>query len=114
MDDFANSLRGALLSLLITISIAQSPTPASASAATPPGLWVENGQLTKQAQQLLGVLRQPESYGLSAADFAELLTRIEAGRLAGEAGALDELVTSAASRLIRQLHGGRVDPRAAG
>lgn len=87
---------------------------AGSAAAEPELLWVRDGRLTGQAEQIVTALRGADGFGLSARDFVPALAAIEAQRASDDLRALDALVTAAATRLARQLHEGRVDPRAAG
>jgi murein L,D-transpeptidase YcbB/YkuD len=85
------------------------------STAGTPLIWVQNGQLTSQGQQVVGALRHVEDFGLASRDFASLLAAIDAqGGNPVDSTRLDDLMSAAALRLINQLHYGRIDPRAAG
>ncbi|MEO8063515.1 MAG: L,D-transpeptidase family protein [Pseudomonadota bacterium] len=85
------------------------------SAINPPPLWVQNGQLTRQAQEILGALRRVEEFGLAGEDFAGALAAIVSSEgKPSESARLNELMNGAALRLVTQLHYGRVDPRTAG
>ncbi len=77
-------------------------------------LWVKQDRLTRQAEDLLLAMQRAQDFGLSARDFDSSRVSIEALRESRDSRALDERVTAAASRLIRELHEGRVDPHAAG
>lgn len=99
---------GFLISLLLAL------TGVLARAEEAALRWVANGGLTPQAEALLVAMRQAEDFGLSPRDFDSSLAAIDAKRAARDTRALDELVTAAATRLVRQLHDGRVTPRAAG
>ena len=113
MESPANPLRIALWCAFASLLILLSPGIHAAGEHSP--RWVAGGQLTPQAGQLLDALQQVESYGLSHRDFAPLLSAINSHRASGTGDdALDELLNSAASRLVKQLHHGRVDPHAAG
>jgi len=88
---------------------------AGVSQADTPLLWVQNGHLTSQAQQVLDALRHVEDFGLASQDFSAFLAAIdsESANAAGPVR-LDQLMSAAALQLINQLHYGRVDPGAAG
>jgi L,D-transpeptidase YcbB len=77
-------------------------------------LWVRGGEPSPQARQLLAVLRGIGDHGLSGEEFAPLLSTLEASVDPLDAPRLEEAMSLAALRLIRDLHDGRVDPRAAG
>jgi L,D-transpeptidase YcbB len=78
-------------------------------------LWLREGRLTPQADSVLTILRHVEDYGLAPEDFSALLQQIDAENREGRrARLLDDLMSAATLRLIRQLHQGRVDPAAAG
>ena len=89
------------------------PSAAIASNGSPL-LWVQEGRLTKQAEQLIGAMRSAEDFGLSSRDFASLLTTIDAHASGEDPDLLDTLVSAAASRFVRQIHQGRVLPGSAG
>jgi len=77
-------------------------------------LWVQDGRLTRQAEQVVGAIRRAEDFGLSSRDFKSLLTTIDAHAADDSPELLDDLVTAAASRFVRQIHFGRVLPGTAG
>src|SRR5690349_6748264 len=87
---------------------------AQARAASPPSLWVRNAEISPQARQLLAVLRRIGDYGLPGEEFAPLLLSIEAATDPLDAAAVDEAMSLAALRLVRDLHDGRVAPQDAG
>jgi L,D-transpeptidase YcbB len=89
---------------------------AAVSPARPSGLmWVQDGQLSPQAQRMLTAMRDAEDYGLEPEDFAGELAAIDSlARDPAAADRLDEVMSGAVSTLVDQLHHGRVDPRAAG
>ena len=76
--------------------------------------WLADGRLIPQAEGVILAMRQAGTFGLAPPDFASALAAIDAKRASGDVGALDELVNASAARFIRQLHDGRVAPRAAG
>jgi murein L,D-transpeptidase YcbB/YkuD len=84
------------------------------AADEPAGLWIRDGRLTPQAEQLLGVMRSAEIFGLSSVDFAEAVSAIESRRVGPAIASAERTINAATSRLVHQLHDGRVDPRAAG
>lgn len=107
------------LALALLALIAALWRPGVAAAASDAGqgaaaLWVRDGQLTRQAHEVLDAMRRVEDFGLAAEDFAPLLAVIEADGVSADPGRLEESMSAAALRLIDQLHDGRVDPRAAG
>jgi murein L,D-transpeptidase YcbB/YkuD len=112
MERTAHSPRTGLVRAVATTLVALSC--AITHSREQPPLWVNEGRLTTQAGQVLGAMRRAEEFGLSDRDFAASLVAIEALRGSGDSRTLDGLVTSAASRLVRELHDGRIDPRAAG
>lgn len=77
-------------------------------------LWTRDGRPTPQAHDLLQVLRHVEDYGLSAEDFAQPVATLEASLDPPDAAHLEQALSLAALRLMRQLHDGRVEPRTAG
>ena len=103
-----------LLSLMGSRQVEVLAAPTSVEQGAPL-LWVQNGELSRQAQEMLAVLRRVEDFGLAPRDFEPMLTAIESeNRRAANPMLLDQLTNAAARRLIDQLHGGRVDPHAAG
>jgi hypothetical protein len=69
-----------------------------------------DGALTGQAAQLIGILSDAEVYGLRSEDYAN-------DRLRGRIDSwpeFDRALSAAATRLLMDLHFGRVAPRAAG
>lgn len=110
MNSFGPASRRALAHLASSI-LAAAPLMA---ADLPAPLWVQQGRPTPQAQELLNAMREAEVFGLDPRDFAPDLTRIEAQRTLRNDAAFDELVTKAATRFVRELHEGRIDPQAAG
>jgi murein L,D-transpeptidase YcbB/YkuD len=85
-----------------------------ARGATPQSPWVRDGEVSPQARQLLAVLRRIGDYGLSSEEFAPLLLTIETSTDPLDVARLDDAMSLAALRLIRDLHDGRVDPQEAG
>jgi len=84
-------------------------------------LWSRAGAATPQAHALVETLQSVARYGLSPEDYAAAalsaqLTALGASRAAAPAqwAAFDLDLTTAAFTLVRHLHFGRVDPRAAG
>jgi len=84
-------------------------------------LWSRSGAATAQAHALIEALQTVSAYGLSAADYgaAGLAAELAALSANHEATAadwsrFDRELTSAALTLVRHLHFGRIDPRAAG
>lgn len=86
-------------------------------------LWFRQGQPSPQALQLLDALRGADSYGLRADDYdgvalASHLTQLTGMTNAGQAvqnrAQLDVGLSTAALRLLRHLHFGRIDPAQAG
>lgn len=98
------------------------------AAATPgraagpqPLLWSQAGNASPAARSLVETLESASRYGLSPADYdaaplAAQLGALSAGQPTTPAdwSAFDSRLTAAALKLIRQLHYGRIDPRAAG
>ena len=86
-----------------------------------PLLWTQRGRPTRQAHELVELLRSVEGYGLRPSDYAVDRLTAEYNRLAYsgvrseiDCTQFDLALTRAAIRLIAHLHYGRVDPRAAG
>jgi murein L,D-transpeptidase YcbB/YkuD len=83
-------------------------------------LWHEAGAPTPQAAALVRGLRDGAEYGLRPEDYsadslaARLGSRASAGTAASFDASLDVALSQAALHFLNQLHGGRVDPRAAG
>jgi L,D-transpeptidase YcbB len=82
-------------------------------------LWSTQGQISKQARELINILRASDTFGLEPSDYAADLLTANANQLGSESSEADNarfdiLLSRAAIRLIRHLHYGRVDPRAAG
>lgn len=89
-----------------------------AQAGTPV-LWSVRGQLTAQASELLSILRNVDRDGLRPEDFGVARLNAAAATLDSDSppqafAAIDRALTHAALRLVRELHYGRIDPRAAG
>jgi L,D-transpeptidase YcbB len=116
---------------LLACLVATATPPATASADDhrsareaphPEALrWSRSGAATLQAHALVEALQSVSGYGLSAADYdaaglAMELAALSAGPDATSADwyRFDRKLTSAALALVRHLHFGRVDPRAAG
>jgi L,D-transpeptidase YcbB len=82
-------------------------------------LWVENGRPTPQALAILALLEGADSRGLPAASYDGLrwprrVIRLQRGVARAEQEEFDLALTVNLLRLMRDLHGGRVDPRALG
>lgn len=84
-------------------------------------LWSRLGLPTPQARALVEVLQSASDYGLSPGDYraATLATELAALAAQRQAGSgawsrFDRELSSSALTLVRHLHYGRVDPRAAG
>jgi murein L,D-transpeptidase YcbB/YkuD len=108
--DAAQAVSVKSIAALVFVTLVAGATAAGDGAPS----WVQHGQLTPQARQLVGVMRRVEDFGLAAEDFSGSLAEIDS--LAGEpanSALLDERVGDATLRLVNQLHHGRVDPRAA-
>ncbi len=82
-------------------------------------LWSAHGQPSRQARELVALLRAVDSYGLRPGDYG--IDPVVASAGVWTAGAPDAdwpqydlVLTRAALRLIRHLHYGRIDPRSAG
>jgi CBS domain-containing protein len=71
-------------------------------------LWVREGRLTRQAEQLLAAMRRAEDFGLSSHDFQSSLEAIDSPASGNSPEQLDDLVTAAASQFVREIHSGRV------
>jgi len=91
-----------------------------ASSRQDPLLWSRAGVVTPQARALVSTLESADRYGLSAESYqaAELAAALAADTAAKPTAAelrrLDLALTGAALALVRHLHYGRIDPRAAG
>jgi murein L,D-transpeptidase YcbB/YkuD len=72
-------------------------------------LWSHDGAVTRQAAELLQVLRDAERYGLRRQDYASDLL----GGQIDNWTEFDRVLSAEATRLLRDLHFGRVSPRAA-
>lgn len=84
-------------------------------------LWFDDGKLSPQARVMIETLRSAESYGLRSESYALARSADETSRvLAGEAldeGTrlqLDAALSAAVARFLKDLHYGRVNPRATG
>jgi murein L,D-transpeptidase YcbB/YkuD len=82
-------------------------------------LWSEGPRPSRQAAELLDILRSADTYGLRPSDYGADLIATAANRLAGQEAAepwaqWDLMLSRAAIRLIVHLHFGRIDPRTAG
>src|SRR5689334_5445384 len=71
--------------------------------------WLREGQPTPQARQLLSILRHVDEFGLSREEFAAAADGIEAGLRAADEPRAAAALDTAALRLVRELHDGRVD-----
>jgi murein L,D-transpeptidase YcbB/YkuD len=92
-----------LASILTTIALLAG----AAGPAPEPLLWFKGGQPTAQAKQVLETLQGAAAYGLDAADYAVVVPTSDQRRF-------DDAVSEATARFIKDLHSGRIDPRAAG
>lgn len=109
----ARSFQQALAALLMALtagSVAGVPPPSAPVASSP--VWSVHWQLTSQAIELLSILRSAEDYGLAPEDYD--IQSIIGDSSRQRWGQLDQALSAAAGRLVRDLHYGRVDPRAAG
>jgi murein L,D-transpeptidase YcbB/YkuD len=82
-------------------------------------LWSEHERLSRQARELLEILKSSEAYGLRPGDYGVDRLLASATELSNDSPAVDWAqfdvrLSRAAIRLITQLHFGRIDPRAAG
>ena len=73
-------------------------------------LWSRDGAATRQAAELLQILRDAELYGLRPQDYA---TDLLGGHIDNWTD-FDRVLSSEATRLLMDLHFGRVSPRTAG
>jgi murein L,D-transpeptidase YcbB/YkuD len=80
----------------------------SADASAPDGLWVRNGATTPQALALIRVLCAADTYGLRPADY------LDCAHVGPGAPDYNQTLTFAATRFLRHVHFGRVEPRQAG
>jgi len=96
-----------ILSVLLA-ALASGP----ACAATEAAPWMRDGRPTPQARALVEALRDVAQFGLDPRDFAAELAIL--GSAAAPPRDSMAALDRAARRLLLQLHGGRVDPRAAG
>jgi len=93
---------------------------ADASAGQEELLWSRAGVITPQARALVATLESADRYGLSAKSYqaaeldAALAADTAAQPTAAELRRLDLALTGAALAMVRHLHYGRIDPRAAG
>ena len=84
-------------------------------------LWSRSGAATAQARSLIEALQAASAYGLSPGDYPAAALAAQLTQLAADDRAaattwagFDRELTSAAVKLLHDLHYGRVDPRAAG
>jgi murein L,D-transpeptidase YcbB/YkuD len=82
-------------------------------------LWSEHERLSRQARELLEILKSSEAYGLRPSDYGVDRLLASATELSNDSPAVDWAqfdvrLSRAAIRLITHLHFGRIDPRAAG
>ncbi|MHB8478058.1 MAG: L,D-transpeptidase family protein [Steroidobacteraceae bacterium] len=82
-------------------------------------LWSTQGQISKQARELIRILRSSDTFGLAPSDYAADLLAATANPSGGasaeaDSARFDVLLSRTAVRFIRHLHYGRIDPRAAG
>lgn len=115
---------GRLRVLLWLICLASTIWPISgrslSAAEREEVLWFENARVTPQADFVLRALREAQVHGLRPRDYELRLTTAELNAVSeNEADArtrvrFETALSDAASRFIRDLHHGRVDPRHAG
>lgn len=83
-------------------------------------LWFQNGRTVQQASQVLGAMRDAEQFGLKPRDYdidlptAELSSIFNGSADANARERFDSALTHAATRFVRDLHEGRIDPQSAG
>jgi L,D-transpeptidase YcbB len=82
-------------------------------------LWSTHGQISRQALDLVKILRSADSYGLRPFDYSTDFIDAAANQMNADSSEADQalfdsLLTRSAGRFISDLHYGRVDPRAAG
>jgi len=79
-------------------------------------LWLEHAQPSHQAAELLAELSSSEAYGLRPEDYGVAALAVACRDLhdTDRQARCDQLLSTAALRLLSHLHYGRVDPRAAG
>lgn len=108
------------LGALSTLLLAPMALTASDSQPREPAAWFQDGQLTRQANQVLDALRAAGTHGLHAGDYdtglsAAEIHRVRTGRAdSGLRKRLDTALSASAARFVRHLHCGRVSARAAG
>jgi murein L,D-transpeptidase YcbB/YkuD len=113
-------LRGSIFLCLLALATGASAGEASPKpddegralealyARNAPPLWLRDGRLSPQAEQLLAVLQAAEQFGLGPKDYATPMA------LTAAAGSrFDRELSLVALRIINDLHRGRVSPRAA-
>jgi len=115
-----------LLCFAPLLASAQFPDPALLAlyqARNFAPLWFSQGRITPQGQQLLETLRSAAEHGLRADDYngdalanelAQLIGVTDASEATRQREQLDLGLSTAALRLVRHLHFGRIDPRQAG
>jgi len=92
----------------------------AAAAVAPAPLWLAHGQPSHQAIEMSGLLSGSDRYGLRPQDYDAAWLASEVAHLAGgdsaltESNQFEQRMTIAATRLIQDLHYGRIDPRAVG
>lgn len=86
----------------------------AANAATPAPRWVIDGQLTAQARALVDALHRVGNYGLEPLDYSSELAIIKSSDPRADGAKVEAALDVGVTRLVRELHQGRVDPRAAG
>ena len=86
----------------------------AADTAAPAALWVRDGRLTRQALELLAIMRRAADFGLAPGDFSNVTALDDADADPGDPRQMDARLSTAALRLVQQLHQGRVDPSLAG
>jgi murein L,D-transpeptidase YcbB/YkuD len=106
--------------LLTIAAVLWSPARADTPAANTL-LWSRAGTATPEARALVDTLQVVSRYGLSPCDYgaAGLATQLESlsasgGTKPADWAGFDLTLTTAALKLVRHLHYGRIDPRAAG
>lgn len=99
--------RAALRFFAFALALALFSAPAAAEEKL---LWSHGGALTPQAAQLIDVLRNAQVYGMLPEDYA--IGRLPRG--GADWAEFDRALSAQATRLLADLHYGRIDPRTAG
>ncbi len=100
--------------------LAQAPAGVSVPRSQSALLWSRAGSVTPQARALVALLQSAADYGLNPQNYEAPELSAEVAALPAHEAApadcrrLDLALTEAALTLVRHLHFGRVDPRAAG